>query len=471
MKNNKVFILLPDGIGLRNFAYTDFYKKAVEKGFELIFWNNTTFNLVDLGFSEIKIKNAKNHPITDILKRARVQIDLNLNIKKDNDDVYDSYRFPFVYKDLKTAVKMLSIKILIQLYSSRNGVNKIRSVIFRLERKTSYYQKCLETLKREKPAMVFCTNQRTVLAIGAILAAQDLGIPTATFIFSWDNLPKATLVLEPDFYFVWSEHMKKELLHYYPFVKENQIIVTGTPQFETHADRRNINSREVFFEKYNLDPNKKYICYSGDDITTSPNDPQYLEDTVNAVKKLNDEGHNLGIIFRRCPVDFSRRYDKVIAENTNMIIPIDPKWKKMGDMWNTILPTIEDLELQMNTIMHTEMVINLGSSMVFDYISYQKPCAYLNYDVDSDLNAIPVKKIYKFVHFRSMPSSESVLWINNPEEILDVIKKGLYDCADVLQNAQIWFDKINQHPPKDASARILNAIEMIITDSQNSIKR
>jgi hypothetical protein len=45
----------------------------------------------------------------------------------------------------------------------------------------------------------------------------------------------------------------------------------------------------------------------------------------------------------------------------------------MGDYWNTVLPTAEDLDLQVNTIAHTEMVINLGSSMVFDYISYDKP--------------------------------------------------------------------------------------------------
>jgi hypothetical protein len=35
-----------------------------------------------------------------------------------------------------------------------------------------------------------------------LLAAQQLGIPTATFIFSWDNLPKATMVVETDYYFV-----------------------------------------------------------------------------------------------------------------------------------------------------------------------------------------------------------------------------------------------------------------------------
>jgi hypothetical protein len=44
-----------------------------------------------------------------------------------------------------------------------------------------------------------------------LLAAQQLGIPTATFIFSWDNLPKATMVVETDYYFV-GDHMKLELL-------------------------------------------------------------------------------------------------------------------------------------------------------------------------------------------------------------------------------------------------------------------
>lgn len=466
MKNKKVFILLPDGIGLRNFAYTDFYKKGSQGGFELVFWNNTTFDLSDLGFKEIRIENAKSHPVTDILKKARVQIDLNLNIKRDNDPVYDSYRFPFIFKGLKNGFKMVCIKTLTQLYSSESGIKKIRSQIFSLERKTDYYKKCLETLKREKPAMVFCTNQRTVSAIGAILAAQDLGIPTATFIFSWDNLPKATLVLEPDFYFVWSEHMKNELLHYYPFVNEKQIVVTGTPQFEPHTDPRKVDDRASFLRRYGLNPDKKYICYSGDDITTSPNDPQYLQDTVDAIRELNANGHNLGIIFRRCPVDFSDRYDKVLAANADVIAAIDPKWKKMGGYWNTVLPTVEDLDLQMNTIAHTEMVVNLGSSMVFDYVSYGKPCAYLSYDVASNLDAFPVAKIYNFVHFRSMPSKDAVLWIDSPQQISAAILKGIGDNAVVLQNAQRWFEKINLHPAGEASQRILQNLEQIILASE-----
>ncbi|NHM06408.1 UDP-glycosyltransferase [Flavobacterium sp. CYK-4] len=462
MKSNKVFILLPDGVGLRNYAYTDFYKKGQQQGFEMVFWNNTPFDLSKLGFPEIKISQAKSHPITDVLKKARVQIDLNLNIQRDQDSVYESYRFPYVYKGINNTVKMLMVKVLSKWYSSASGIEKIRSKINKLERKTAYYQHCLNTLQQERPAMVFCTNQRTVSAIGAILAAQDLGIPTATFIFSWDNLPKATLVLEPDFYFVWSQHMKNELLHYYPYIKENQVIITGTPQFETHTDLGKIDSREAFFTQHQLDLNKKYICYSGDDVTTSPNDPQYLQDTADAVRKLNREGHQLGIIFRRCPVDFSDRYDQVLAVNADLITPIAPKWEKVGGLWNAVLPTPEDLGLQMNTIAHTEMVINLGSSMVFDYISFNKPCAYLNYDVDSGLKAVPVRKIYDFVHFRSMPSKDSVFWIDSPQAIAETISKGLTDSQTVLKNAQLWFEKINQHPPQEASTRILKSIQQIV---------
>ncbi len=66
MENNKIFIFLPDGIGLRNFAYSKFYNIGKNENFDIVFWNNTLFPLADLGFKEIKIINSKSHPLTDI---------------------------------------------------------------------------------------------------------------------------------------------------------------------------------------------------------------------------------------------------------------------------------------------------------------------------------------------------------------------------------------------------------------------
>jgi len=87
MDKNKIFIFLPDGVGLRNFAYTGFYNLGVKQGFNVFFWNNTSFPLSDLGFHEIKIENAKTHPLTDIYKNVKIQAELNLNIKKTNQNL------------------------------------------------------------------------------------------------------------------------------------------------------------------------------------------------------------------------------------------------------------------------------------------------------------------------------------------------------------------------------------------------
>lgn len=458
----KIFILLPDGIGLRNFAFTKFHSLGLKMNFDILFWNNTPFPLQDLGFKEIIIKSSQSHPFTDILKNARKHIELNLSVAKTNDNIYDKYRFPFSYENFKSTLKSLATQILIFVFSSKRGLMLIQKLINRLEKSTPYYLESLKTIKSENPSFVFCTNQRPMLAIAPLLAAKELGVPTATFIFSWDNLPKATMVVETDYYFVWSEHMKNELLYYYPYIKSSQILITGTPQFEPHFDISLLKSKEDFFKENGLDINRRYICYSGDDITTSPNDPNYLEDVAKAITRLNQSGHNVGILFRRCPVDFSTRFDKVIETYKDIIVSVQPKWIKKGKMWDTILPTKEDMSLLINTINYTECVINLGSSMVFDYAIFNKKCMYINYDIDNcEVNNWSVKNIYNFVHFRSMPNENAVIWINSPLQIQSEIECLLSTKQIKVEEARKWLDKIVGKEPTKASENIWSAISKI----------
>lgn len=462
MKN--IEIVITDGVGLRNFAFTDFYKIGVEQGFSIDFWNLTSFDLKALDYQEYKIKNPKLNPFTDLYKQAQTLVELNLNSQKAKDPVYYSYRFPLPYSNFKSALKSILVRGIVFMNNSQKGLKRIKNNINNCERKTKSYRDSLNKLKKDKPEIVFCTNQRTTMAISLILAARDLNIPTACFIVSWDNLPKGNKFIETDFYFVWSDHMKRELLYYYPEINDSSVFVTGTPQFEFHYDKSVLVSKDSFFNENNLDFSKKYICFSGDDFTTSPNDEWYLNDVAEAVKALNDKGHNLGIVFRRCPVDFSNRYDEIIAKHHEVIVCVDPKWKKIGDAWNTILPTKDDLALLMNTIHHTELVINLGSSMVFDYIAFQKPCAFLNYNIpNSKFANWSVEKIYNLIHFRSMPNINSVFWLSNSDEIAQKIELMLEDEKSVImESTKQWYEKINQHEPQKASERIWEAIQYII---------
>ena len=460
-KKKKIFILLPDGIGLRNFAFTSFVEIGEKMGWEVTFLNHTPFDLGELGYTEIKLQ-GKPRAKTDLLKRAKIEAELDHFRDKFKDLVYQTYKFPPSNKGIKKRIKNKFVAALIKTHSGEKGLERLRNKMKASEKKGSYYRHCKAVLEAERPDLVFCTNQRPVTAIAPLTAAQDLGIPTSTFIFSWDNLPKATMVVETEHYFVWSEHMKQELLTYYPFIRPAQVHVTGSSQFEPHFDESLRKSREIFFAENGLDAEKEYICFSGDDVTTCPDDPQYLQDVAEAVQELNNSGQNLGILFRRCPVDLSTRYDEVLKKYRDLIVPVSPKWKKGGERWNTILPTKEDLELQVNTILHSEAVINLASSMVFDFAIFDKPCLYLNYEVEEkeDETWSP-KKVYNFIHFKSMPSADAVFWLRSKDEIKHKLLLALSGASGNVTRAQEWFSKINMHPNAKASERIWKAISNI----------
>jgi len=291
------------------------------------------------------------------------------------------------------------------------------------------------------------------------LAAKDLGIPTAAFVYSWDNVPKAMQVVETDYYFVWSDLMKSEVLKYYPFIKKEQVFVTGTPQFEPHYDNSLAESRTEFFKAHDLDENKKYICYSGDDETTSPLDQFYLEDLANAVRSLNTKGYNLGVIYRKCPVDFTPRYNDVIEANKDVIEVIDPIWKQVGSQWNQVLPAKEDFKMLYNVCEHSEFVTNVCSSTVFDFVAHNKPCIYYNYEQPQLKKGIrDIGQNYKYVHFRSMPSDKAAIFCTDKKDLEGLIKQILDGKLSSVEEGLKWYEIIVGKTPTKASKHIWDAI-------------
>lgn len=462
--HQKVFILLPDGVGLRNFALTQFNTLGKEMGYEIVYWNNTPFKIKkELGYDEVVIENNQTNPWTTVYTRARKRCELNVFDKKFKESVYNTYNFPHSYKGLKNAIKSINVDFLVATKSTEKGVDSIREKIKKLERSSAKYDYCKKQLQEYKPDLIFCTNPRPSQAIAPILAAQDLGIPTASFIFSWDNLPKATTLIEPDFYFVWSDYMKKELLQYCPYVKENQVFVTGTPQFESHFDKSLLQTKEIFYKTHNLDLKKEYICFSGDDIVTSPLDQYYLEDLALSVRELNQRGYNLGIIYRKCPVDFTERYDTVLEHYNDVIVSIEPLWRPVGTSWNEIMPTKEDFALQANICEHTAFVGNIASSMVFDFVAHDKSCLFFDYEQPQLQKGIrDIGQNYKYIHFRSMPSQEAALFVNNKEDLTTKVKAILDGEISNVPMGKKWFDVVVGTEPTKASELIWGFINKIL---------
>lgn len=435
IKNNKIVLLFPDGVGIRNYLFTNVFKELEE---EIVL-----FHAFD-SKTEEEIKKItsieESYPIPkykESLKEKFLRELICLSRLKSNAALEQN---PTILKSWKTNHKGFTKKLFYFLITTCTlFVSKYSQIIWlekqyqKAIRKTAYYDTVYSFLQNLKPAKLFCSHQRGVQCAPIFAAAQDLKIQTITVVYSWDNLPKARMALRADKYLVWSPYMENELLLYYPEIKKEQIFVTGTPQFECYSKSENIIPKEEFYQKYNLDSTKKIICYSGDDVLTCPDDPQYLEDVAKELiaNKLDMEYQ---ILLRRCPVDISGRFNAVIDTYPNLIKQAPPLWNfEPNSNWTTVYPLPDDVKLLVSTAYYSDIVVNLGSTMAFDFAMFNKPCVYINYDQENKVNPNwSVKTIYKYQHFRSMPSKEAVLWWNKKEDLKNIIAEKLN--TDAMEN-------------------------------------
>ena len=454
----KIVFLFPDGIGIKNYLYSNLTHCLIEEGHELILWHHLNTKLLNEvkryhNFNlDIRKPPEYRETVKEKFLRESASYARLLRNKKitDNETILDNWN------PVKKSIKHKIFYFLVERYGK---LLKEYDQILKTERRhedavrsSKYISDFLEFLEREKPDLVFNTHQRAVAAIPAMEAAKMLGIKTVTAIYSWDNLPKARLATRADHYLLWSEYMRQELMNYYPEIPEDRMEVTGTPQFDFYHDKSLWMERKEFCALYGLDPEKKIICFSGDDKRTSPYDPDYLADLAEAIMQM-DPAERSQILFRRCPADFSDRYDAVLQQYEELITVADPLWIHDNSDWSLYYPSFDDVRLLVNIARHCDLVYNVGSTMAHDFAIFDKPACYINYD-QLHAERWSVETIYMFQHFRSMEGLDAIVWIDKKEAILSKVRQALEHPAEVAKDRRQWLELITGGHT-DASKKII----------------
>ncbi|KGO89417.1 CDP-glycerol glycerophosphotransferase family protein [Flavobacterium suncheonense] len=424
MKKKKIALLFPDGVGVRNYLYSKVFKHTES---ELVLFHSFDSKTVDeiKGITELKTAIAlpkytesfKERFLRELICLSRLyynsRLTNNSTILKNWNRNHKSISKKIVYKTIEFVAPR------IKKYST---ILKLEKAYQNAIRKNVFYIEAKKMLQDIAPDELFCSHQRGIQCAPFFAAASDLGILNTTVIFSWDNLPKARMALRADNYLVWSDYMKEEMKLYYPEIPQEAIHVTGTPQFEFYSDSSNVIPRDEFYKRYGLDPAKKIICYSGDDVLTSPDDPKYLSDLAEELIKGNLT-NDYQILLRRCPVDLSNRFATVIAKFPDLIKEAPPIWNfKDKENWTTVYALPEDVKLLVSTVFYSDVVVNLGSTMAFDFAMFEKPCIFINYDQkDKTVPSWTVNEVYKFQHFRSIPNNKAVVWWDKKEDLGTIV--------------------------------------------------
>ncbi|MDG5799800.1 hypothetical protein QA597_05410 [Marinilabiliaceae bacterium ANBcel2] len=469
----RVLIFVPDGTGLRNYLFSDIPSLLISQGAEV----SLVTSLPDSAVAEVEKVHGckfKVYPVPyykesffekffrelETISRLRF-----FSKKLKNPELIPDYEWGKLLKYRRTFLLWLFyffIKFISRVTSNYPLILKINRKYQNRVLRSSYIKSYYNLVDRLKPDVVLCTHQRALFASPFFLAARKRGVKTVTAVYSWDNLPKARMPLRADKYLVWSSYMKDEMKLYYPEIPESDVIITGTPQFEFYNKEDLLMSKEQFFREYHLDFSRSVICYSGGDLRTSPYDHIYLDHIACELQVIEKEDRPL-IFFRRSPVDVSDRFVNVLNRYPEDIISVDPLWKTaLGSGGDTIIsfPLYEDVKLLVNIALHCNVVCNVGSTMAHDYSMFDKPACYINYNPVEKNGYYSVDKIYRYQHFRSMPTDKVVEWINSRDEIRGKIMNSINDPSKVAVDRKKWLMKIVHQPVDEAS---LNIVSFLMT--------
>ncbi len=465
----KVAIFLPDGVGIRNYLFSGIIKGLIDHKAQLVLIAALSDKAIEeaekvhgIKFDVVGVP-AYREVFREKFLRELENISRLRYFKKrlNNPTIIPDHEWKYLRR-YKGRVRLFyfTIRFVSRFTANYSIIKRINKRYLKRVLKSPYYNDYLNLIKSISPDVILCTHQRALTTSPLFAAAKQIGVETITAIYSWDNLPKARMAFRADKYFVWSDYMKEELLYYYPDIDSGSVRITGTPQFEFYKRDDLLLGREEFCKAYGFDFKRPIICYSGGDQLTSPYDQVYLNDLALSLKTL-PEAERPQILFRRCPVDWSSRFDTVIENHKDIITVVDPLWANEEDKvrnWTLTYPLFSDVKLLVNVARHCDLVYNVGSTMAHDYSMFDKPACYINYDPENAFPGYSVKKIYDYQHFRSMPSKDVVVWINSKEEIASLVSKTIKHPDKFAQDRKKWLEKIILHPVTEASDNIVNEL-------------
>ena len=185
-------------------------------------------------------------------------------------------------------VKRRAKKLAALPFANRTGLALLSGLESRASRGTASTRHYRDLLRAWRPTLVFNgSHSHSSFATYSVHAARSLGIPTAAFLFSWDNLTSQGRIMPPyDSYLVWNESIRAELIRQYPATRPESVFVTGTPQFDFHFRPESHWSRREFCERVGADPARPIVLYTTGTPGLMPGEPELVEGIAGRLRSM-----------------------------------------------------------------------------------------------------------------------------------------------------------------------------------------
>jgi hypothetical protein len=201
-------------------------------------------------------------------------------------------------------------------------------------------------------------------------AARGTGRRDLTSVISFDNpTTRERLLVRSTPTLVWNRYNREELCRSYPDLAADDVVVTGAPQFDLHRRPELVMPRSMWSAEIGAGTDQPVILYGAGPVGQVPHEHRLVEMIDDAISSGSVAGRPY-LLVRRHPADPPGSWDATAAKLRNGRV-VDP-WAHGPGAFRS-WPSGDDIELQMSTLAHSDVHVNVCSSMSLDGAVFDRP--------------------------------------------------------------------------------------------------
>lgn len=291
-----------------------------------------------------------------------------------------------------------------------------------LERKLNNLDAYAGYFDKYNPDVVFATDIYNDDDVLLIKSAKKRGVKVVGMVGSWDNnTSKHLMRAMPDELIVHNETIKEESVKLHA-VPDNKITIVGIPHYD-YCKKYVPVSREEFCTQMGLDSKKRFIVFSPAGEKFISTDWQICEILKSGYKegKIPEDVVTIIRLHPTNVTDLSRFNpdSHFVIENPGI------RFEGMGDKKKELDKAAYDHLL--DTIHHSEIVINIFSSIVLDAAVIGKPVITIGFN-GFDEEVPFVKSVKRWIsedHMEKLLKTGGAPVVRSPEELFSAIRTYL----------------------------------------------
>jgi CDP-glycerol glycerophosphotransferase (TagB/SpsB family) len=231
------------------------------------------------------------------------------------------------------------------------------------------------------------------------------------------------------------------------------VVVTGAPHHDMiFSDRQQLADRATFFGRFGLDPSKKLITYAGEDPIIAPDAPMYAEQIERAIRegRLSQPAQ---LLVRPHPQDDPRRWDRV-RQLPGVCFDLPGR---QTEHWMDM--SREDLRRLYETMWHSDVIVNVTSTIVLDAAFFDTPtiCVGYGYSHAKTYYNSPMR-FFEMDHYRYILDAGATRVVASESELLGAIDEYLTKPSKELAGRRRIVREISQFEDGRSAERTAGAI-------------